>query len=352
MQKGPFYYRGNKSLMGGLLFLISWCFPGKTLGQQPKKTISPTERQRVNYLNHYLKTNYSCSNKHRSIKMMQLEMPNEDHTEAHLNSIDNGRQFDKNNSEFEHEDDDDRDETVANDDDITKIDTKRLIRLRVLLMFTLVLSATIVSVAVHHYIATNEKKQFKDRFFNDANKLLDAVGSSLERTLGTMNALSIAFVSYASNEATKEDSNSNNSTTKWPFVTLPDFAIHASKLLPLTDGVYVSIQPIVYPSQKKDWEEFASQNDQWVNETLKIQEVWNGYHGGETYTWMKSKHIYGTFGDIESNVRYVSQPVMLVHSIYHAPSHNIFSRYMLPQWQGFPIALEVRLRRIHLLEFE
>lgn len=270
---------------------------------------SPMEQQRVNYLNHYLKRNESRSNTHHSIRMMRLEMPefDEDHMEAHLNPIDSGRQFDKNISDFEHEDDDDRDETVANDDDITKLDTKRLIRLRVLLMFTLVLSATIVSFVVHDYIATNETKQFKDRFCNDANKLLEAVSSSLERTLGAMNALSIAFVSYASSEAAK-DSNSNNFATKWPFVTLPDFALHASKLLPLTDGVYVSIQPIVYPSQKRDWEEFASQNDQWVNETLNIQEVWNGYHGGETYTWMKNKHIYGTFGDIESNVRYVSQP--------------------------------------------
>lgn len=247
----------------------------------------------------------------------------------------------------ESDDLDDGTTTVGNgdphfDNATTKHDSQRVVLTRILLIITLVTSATIIAILLHRYIASNEKRNFEDKFNNDASKVLEAIGSSLERTLGVLDAISISFVSFA-NTMVKVDSSNNDTIRTWPFVTLPDFALHASKLLPLTDGVYVSIQPIVYPSQKLQWEEYASQNDQWVNETLDIQEVWDGFHGNTTLNWMKNRYIYNAFGDIESNVRYVFQDKSAKQSCNVISLINIIhSRYMLPQWQGFPIALEVR----------
>jgi hypothetical protein len=104
--------------------------------------------------------------------------------------------------------------------------------------------------------------------------------------------MTVSFVSYAHDQG-----------LKWPFVTLPDFALHASKLLPLTDGLYMTIVPIVPPALKERWEEYAYRNDNWVNQSLEIQDVWDGYHGTVKYDWIRSKTIYGTFGDIEANIR-------------------------------------------------
>ena len=174
---------------------------------------------------------------------------------------------------------DDNDDSICNDvdddpndyvDKVENGDTQRVIGLRILLILSLATSATVMSYFVHKYIATHEEKQFHDKFYNDANKVLEAVGSSLERTLTTLNAIALAYVSHVA-----ISSDSNDANTTWPFVTLPNFALHASKLLPLTNGLFVSMHPVVCPSQKAYWEEYSLQNDYWVNETLNLQEVWD-----------------------------------------------------------------------------
>ena len=278
-----------------------------------KEDVEPSIELGTRDLDKYLKTDdpNSCEYKQHSIKMIQLDMSEvniDDDNANKSNLIDNNAWLDG-NSIYDCNnisvDDHDGVTTIANDDpqfdnELTELDTKRVIRLRMLLILTLVISATVMSLLVHRYIAINEKKQFHTKFNNDAKKVLAAVSSSLERSLGVLNAVSISFVSSAA-YTTKVDDSANT----WPFVTLPDFALQASKLLPLTDGVYISIQPIVYPAQKLQWEEYASQNDQWVNETFVIQEAWDGYHGNTPDNFTTYRQIYGTFGDVEANVRYV-----------------------------------------------
>ena len=200
--------------------------------------------------------------------------------------------------------DDDINTIIAEDDppsyenEATKLDTQRVIRLRMLLIVSVVTSATIMSILVYRYISIGEKKNFEEKFNNDANKVLEAVGSSLERTLGVMNVIALAYVSYAATIA-----DLTNVTSLWPLVTLPNFALHASKLLPLTDGLFIVMGPIVSPSQRTQWEAYASQNDQWVNETLQIQEIWGNYYGEVNYDWIKSEQIYSSTRDIDSNMR-------------------------------------------------
>jgi hypothetical protein len=127
--------------------------------------------------------------------------------------------------------------------------------------------------------------------------------------MGVLNAFALAYVSYAADEPADHNNDYHNDETNvtvsaWPFVTLPNFALHASKLLPLTNGLFVSMLPLVYPSQKQQWEEYASQNDGWVNETLQIQEVWGNYYGETRYDWHKVQHISSLHHEVFSNVRY------------------------------------------------
>jgi hypothetical protein len=175
---------------------------------------------------------------------------------------------------------------------LSKRDTKRVMYLKLLVILILIASATIISVVVYLYITRSETKQFEAKFQNDADKIVSAISTSMQRTLGALNAIAVTFVSYAYDQG-----------MEWPFVTLPDYALHASKLLPLTDGLYVAVIPSVTPAQKGQWEEYANQNDLWVNQSLAIQEVWDGYHGDFSYDWTRSSNIFGVFGDIEANVR-------------------------------------------------
>jgi hypothetical protein len=182
--------------------------------------------------------------------------------------------------------------------DVAKRDTKRVLHLKVLVILFLILSATIISVVVYTYITQSEQKQFQAKCSSDAEKVHSAISTSIQRSLGVLNTIAVILVSYASDKG-----------LEWPFVALPDFALHASKMLPATDGLYVSVVPIVTPAQKIQWEDFAFRNDIWVNQSLALQEVWDGYQGEIMKDWERSHKVYGSFGDIESNVTYVPHPL-------------------------------------------
>jgi hypothetical protein len=178
---------------------------------------------------------------------------------------------------------------------ISKNATKNVLHLKILVIIILLVSATTLAVCAYSYTKKSENKQFESKFGYDAHKVLDAVGSSLDKTLGLMDSLAVTLVSYA------KDKND-----KWPFVTLPDFGPRMAKLLPQTDAFNIIILPIVYPHQRNEWETYSIQNDEWVNQSMKIQETWDGYYGPVVYDWEQYGTIHGDFGDIESNVRYAT----------------------------------------------
>ena len=78
-----------------------------------------------------------------------------------------------------------------------------------------------------------------------------------------------------------------------------------AKLLPQTDAITLAILPIVKPELRDAWEAYSIQNDEWVNQSIAIQDNWDRFYGPIVYDWEKYGTIYGDFGDIESNVRYV-----------------------------------------------
>ena len=61
------------------------------------------------------------------------------------------------------------------------------------------------------------------------------------------------------------------SGSQWPYVTMPSFAIHATKLLKLSKAFQFAVYPFVEPYQKQEWEAYAEANSGWVNESLAIQ---------------------------------------------------------------------------------
>jgi hypothetical protein len=188
------------------------------------------------------------------------------------------------------------------ENEATKRDAKRVWRMKLLVVLILMISAISIAVLVYIHVTNYEIQYFHEQFYNDADKVYNAIGSSFELTLSTLNAFSILLVTYSQN---KYQEGTNGTKTAWPFVTLPNFAGQASKLLPITNGLYIAVLPIVTPSQKEAWEEYAYQHDDWVNESLALQEVWDGYHGNISYDWPRSESIYDNFDIVYPNVRYV-----------------------------------------------
>jgi hypothetical protein len=193
----------------------------------------------------------------------------------------------------------DDEESVDSEDDlplsiieIAKKETKDVVRHKVLVLFILLASASSIATGLFLFVSRGETSHFETKFDSDAAKLLDGIGGSLYRTLGLFDILATQYVSHARHQ---------NET--WPFVTLPDFGARMAKLLPLTDANYIGFLPIVPPEQKQEWEKYSVENDEWVNQTIMLQETWDGFYGDIDYGWQPYGVIFSDYGDIAANIR-------------------------------------------------
>lgn len=153
---------------------------------------------------------------------------------------------------------------------IARAETRAVRSLKLMVLLVLVLSSIGVALAVYFYTYNAEQVQFKVAFADDSRKVLEvserteksfpteigthicfgkAMGRSLERTLGAVDAYSSSFVS-----------NARSSNQSWPFVAIDDFAVRTEKIRQLTDAVTVSIHPLVTPRNRLKWESYAKAN--------------------------------------------------------------------------------------------
>jgi hypothetical protein len=106
-------------------------------------------------------------------------------------------------------------------------------------LLVLVLSAVGVALTVYFYLRKSEQESFRTEFEDNANEVIQGVGHTIDNLLGSFDSLAVLWVSYA---------RATNQT--WPFVTLPDFAVRMSKIVPLS---HTNIVPIVTPAVKLTW---------------------------------------------------------------------------------------------------
>ena len=191
---------------------------------------------------------------------------------------------------------------------IAKKESQQVFRLKLLVLLILVLFAIMTALAVYFYIDYVETDQFEDDFKDDGFKVLEAFGSSLDKTFGAMDSLAVAIVSYA---------RATNQT--WPNVTIPDFAYRAANVLELSDAFVLSTVPVVTNETRLGWEAYSGSDAlDWVDQTLAAQETWPSYYGPRNQSWEAHNVIHGDFGDIPYNT----------------------TRIMLPTWQSFPLVMD------------
>jgi hypothetical protein len=188
---------------------------------------------------------------------------------------------------------DGRDSLREEREGIAKQETRDVLRHKLVVSIVLLLSSLGIAVSTYLHLSRIEHANFENQFQDDSKKLLQAIGSSLDKTLGTFDGLAVTMVSSA--KAAKEE---------WPFVTLPDFAVRLSKLLPLSDAFTILILPLVTAEQRKDWEAYALSHDDWVNESMAVQETWDGYYGPVVYDWKPTPTIHNDLGEIPINSRF------------------------------------------------
>jgi hypothetical protein len=77
---------------------------------------------------------------------------------------------------------------------MTRAETRVVNRWKLLLIFVLLISMIGVGLAVYFFTAKSEQEDFQLQFAQDAHKVLDAVGGSLELTLKAIDALAVSMV--------------------------------------------------------------------------------------------------------------------------------------------------------------
>jgi hypothetical protein len=185
---------------------------------------------------------------------------------------------------------------------IAQMEDNAVSRLRAAVIFVLLVATIGVSILVYFYVSNDEKQAFEEQFHDDSLKTLDSIGTTLDQTLGAIDAFAVNLVSYA---------RAKNQT--WPFVTIPDYAVRVAKLRSLSKAVYAGQYQVVQPEQRAEWEAYSVENDYWVNEGIETQANDETYEG-------KIIREYESFG--------------FIHNNYGISSDNVT---LLPAWQGSPV---------------
>ena len=143
--------------------------------------------------------------------------------------------------------------------------------------------------------------------------------SAMERTLGAFDSLASNFITIA-----------NQTDQTFPFVRIPNYAVHIAKTLQFTGSIVTSYAPVVPNKQRLAWEKFASSSNvnirNVMNETLRFQRQFSHYPGlfPDEYNW--------TFRDIIYDDDYSHIP----YDEYQLDRYNI----SIPEWQIFPLNMQ------------
>jgi hypothetical protein len=128
--------------------------------------------------------------------------------------------------------DEEQEDEESNGGIAKKETTVHLLKLAVAIV--LVVSLIGATLVVHRYTRGIEMAKFRDAFRSDAQKIVEAIESSLEKTLSSFDGLAVSLVSQA---------RASNST--WPFVKLPNFGVRVAKILPASNALFVNFVPLV-----------------------------------------------------------------------------------------------------------
>jgi hypothetical protein len=193
----------------------------------------------------------------------------------------------------------DEEERPLNKDDgeehrIGKRETVAVTWLRLLVVLVLVISTVAASFSIHSYLTKSETERFESQFKDDSHKILEAAGSSLDKTLGLLDSIAVSLVSEA-----------DFTNQSWPFVTMPNFAVRMAKILPLTDAIIINVLPYVKNDLRAEWEAYTVSQHGWVEQSMKIQDHWEGYYGPIVYNSPPNGVLHSDFANLPYNETYV-----------------------------------------------
>lgn len=212
--------------------------------------------------------------------------------------------------------------TQEQKEEIATGENKAVFWSRVVVLLVLLASAIGVAVAVYCYMSKSETDEFETQFNSDAAKVLEEVGKSLDNTLGATDAFIVKMIAYA-----------RNSDSQWPFVTMPAFSIHATKLLRISKAFHMGISHIVKPEQRAAWQEYANNTNGWIQDSLDVQERDEDWHGPIQRNYPRSYEIFGFVGPLQEPTPYLNNYIPSWQAAPMIPNAGAGLPYNWDAWQ-------------------
>jgi hypothetical protein len=175
--------------------------------------------------------------------------------------------------------------TEEEEEEIAKSETRAVFWLRLAVLLVLILSAAAVALSVYFYASGSEQDEFETQFTSDSVKVLESVGLTLDTTFGAADAFVLKLVAYA-----------RYSNSSWPYVTLPNHAVQAAKLLGLSKAFYMSQSHLVSEEQRALWEPYSAANDNWINDAIGVEKKDARFDGMLDGPLLTSPYMYDVSG--------------------------------------------------------
>eukprot|EP00934_Nitzschia_sp_Nitz4_P002708 Nitzschia sp. Nitz4//scaffold42_size132992//119267//129070//NITZ4_003422-RA/size132992-processed-gene-0.49-mRNA-1//-1//CDS//3329551787//2698//frame0 len=170
-----------------------------------------------------------------------------------LNEKDNMR---RQISEFSITSQEDRDVAIG------VVENSRVSCTRIIMLIVLVTLATTLSIVVYHSSNKSEQNAFEYGFEVVADKLTKEFEGGAIRRLSAVESFATQISSYA--QATN---------ASWPNVALPDFERQGHYINDLADMLALVLIPIVTKENRESYEQFAVENQGWIQEGLELQGI-------------------------------------------------------------------------------
>ena len=188
------------------------------------------------------------------------------------------------------------DQPAASDDElppqIGRAETKAVMWSRLVVVTVLLVATICAAFWVLIFVRASENKAFTKQAEEDIEKIFDHVAVTLDQTLGGIDSLTVGLTAFAA-----------LSNATWPFVTIPNFGVRATKIRSLSKSFVVTLYPLVQDAATRTiWEAYTESHDHWVDESLEVQEFDDSFKGELIKDWSGNNHIhYHTIGDLPEN---------------------------------------------------
>lgn len=126
------------------------------------------------------------------------------------------------------------------------------------LMFGVLFAVTVtVGIVVFRLVRKSQYKDFDASFRVDSEKIYEFVSHTIDARLEAIDAMATMIVASAK---------IRNET--WPYTTMPDFPLKASKMRMMSEAVAIQQYMYVEEDKRFRYEAFAKENEEWVQKSI------------------------------------------------------------------------------------